>query len=188
MTTIDTHVTGAGAIAGTGERADGIFAVADWITTTDHKKIGRLYIGTSLVVLLAVAAIGALLGFERIDATLRRDRRRFADAAVLAVPVRCSPSAWSLPLDARPGHRRRAAAGRRPLAGLPSPGRGRFLDLARRLGPGRRVDRRPTAVPAAATRLRRSVPAWRCSSWLLGLLAAAGVGGHHRSSPPVRRA
>jgi heme/copper-type cytochrome/quinol oxidase subunit 1 len=69
MTTVDPHVTGAGAIAATGARADGVVApVADWITTTDHKKIGRLYIGTSLLVLLAVAGIGAVLGFERIDA------------------------------------------------------------------------------------------------------------------------
>ncbi|MBI5090318.1 MAG: hypothetical protein HZB15_16065 [Actinobacteria bacterium] len=70
MTTVDPHVTGAGAIAGTGVRADGMVAsVADWITTTDHKKIGRLFIGTSLLVLLGVAVIGALLGFERVDAT-----------------------------------------------------------------------------------------------------------------------
>jgi heme/copper-type cytochrome/quinol oxidase subunit 1 len=70
MTTVDPHVTGAGAVAGAGERADGLLvSVADWITTTDHKKIGRLFIGCSLIVLLAMAGIGAVLGFERIDAT-----------------------------------------------------------------------------------------------------------------------
>jgi heme/copper-type cytochrome/quinol oxidase subunit 1 len=70
MTTVDPHVTGAGALAEPSDRADGRLAsVAEWITTTDHKKIGRMFIGTSLVILLAVAAIGALLGFERIDAT-----------------------------------------------------------------------------------------------------------------------
>jgi heme/copper-type cytochrome/quinol oxidase subunit 1 len=70
MTTVDPHVTGAGAVAGTGDRADGVLAtVADWITTTDHKKIGRMFIGTSLLILLGVAAVGAILGFERIDAT-----------------------------------------------------------------------------------------------------------------------
>jgi heme/copper-type cytochrome/quinol oxidase subunit 1 len=73
MTTIDPHVAGAGvdhADALSGERADGLLAsVADWITTTDHKKIGRLFIGTSLLLLLAVAGLGALLGIERIDAT-----------------------------------------------------------------------------------------------------------------------
>ncbi len=73
MTTIDPHVTGAGVDhvdAHSGERADGLLAsVADWITTTDHKKIGRLFIGSSLLLLLGVAALGVLLGIERIDAT-----------------------------------------------------------------------------------------------------------------------
>jgi heme/copper-type cytochrome/quinol oxidase subunit 1 len=70
MTTVDPHVTGAGAVAGTGVRADGIVAVvADWITSTDHKRIGRMFMGTALLVLLATAVIGALLGFERVDAT-----------------------------------------------------------------------------------------------------------------------
>ncbi|MCU1360867.1 MAG: putative cytochrome c oxidase subunit, partial [Ilumatobacteraceae bacterium] len=70
MTTVDPHVTGAGTLAGTSDRADGVAAtVADWITTTDHKKIGRMFIGASLLVLLGVAAIAAILGFERIDAT-----------------------------------------------------------------------------------------------------------------------
>lgn len=70
MTTVDPHVTGAGAVAGASDRAVGVLAsVADWITTTDHKKVGRLFIGTSLLVLVAIGAIGAVLGFERIDAT-----------------------------------------------------------------------------------------------------------------------
>jgi heme/copper-type cytochrome/quinol oxidase subunit 1 len=69
MTTIDPHVAGAGA-AVAGERADGLLvAVADWITTTDHKKIGRMFIGTSLVLLIASAVIGVVLGAERIDAS-----------------------------------------------------------------------------------------------------------------------
>lgn len=71
MTTIDHHVAGTGVdrdVAVSGERADGLLtSVADWITATDHKKIGRLFIGASLVLLLAVAVIGALLGIERID-------------------------------------------------------------------------------------------------------------------------
>ena len=70
MTTIDPHVAGAGGDAVAGERTGGVLAsAADWITSTDHKKIGRLFIGTSVVVLLAVAAVAAMLGFERIDAT-----------------------------------------------------------------------------------------------------------------------
>ena len=70
MTTIDPHVAGAGGDAVAGERTGGVLAsAADWITSTDHKKIGRLFIGTSVVVLLAVASVAAVLGFERIDAT-----------------------------------------------------------------------------------------------------------------------
>lgn len=41
--------------------------VADWATTTDHKKIGRLYAGFGLLVLAGAAVVGALLGFERAD-------------------------------------------------------------------------------------------------------------------------
>jgi len=72
MTTIDPQVAaaGAGVASATGERTGGLAAsLADWLTTTDHKKIGRLYVGTSLVLLLAVAGVGTLLGIERIDAT-----------------------------------------------------------------------------------------------------------------------
>ena len=43
-------------------------AVADWATSTDHKKIGRLYAGFGMLALLGVAVIGALLGLERTDA------------------------------------------------------------------------------------------------------------------------
>jgi heme/copper-type cytochrome/quinol oxidase subunit 1 len=69
MTTIDPHVAGAGGDAVAAERADGVLAsVADWITSTDHKKIGRLFIGASLVVLLGVVAVATVLGAERIDA------------------------------------------------------------------------------------------------------------------------
>lgn len=67
MTTIDPHLAAAGS---TGERADGVLSsLAAWITTTDHKKIGRLYIGSSLLLLLAVGVVASLLGLERIDAT-----------------------------------------------------------------------------------------------------------------------
>jgi heme/copper-type cytochrome/quinol oxidase subunit 1 len=37
------------------------------LTTSDHKVIGRLFVGSSLLGLLIVGALGALLGFERID-------------------------------------------------------------------------------------------------------------------------
>jgi heme/copper-type cytochrome/quinol oxidase subunit 1 len=42
-------------------------AVADWATSTDHKKIGRLYAGMGMLALIGVAVIGALLGLERTD-------------------------------------------------------------------------------------------------------------------------
>ena len=66
MTTIDTHATGAkvGATASSSARTA---SVAEWLTTTDHKRIGRLFISVSLVALLGVIVIAALLGIERID-------------------------------------------------------------------------------------------------------------------------
>jgi heme/copper-type cytochrome/quinol oxidase subunit 1 len=66
MTTIDTHAEGVteGVSAST---SVGMSSVADWLTTTDHKRIGRLFISVSLVALLGVIVIAALLGIERID-------------------------------------------------------------------------------------------------------------------------
>ncbi len=62
MTTIDTHATSA---APAGAR---LASVADWVTTTDHKKIGRLYLGASGISLLGAVVVAALLAFERTDA------------------------------------------------------------------------------------------------------------------------
>ncbi len=43
MTTIDTHTDDAGAVEGTPSAVEAFFVgVADWVTSTDHKKIGRL--------------------------------------------------------------------------------------------------------------------------------------------------
>src|SRR5258706_14676133 len=67
MTTIDTHAAGA-AGGVTASTSAGVSSVADWLTTTDHKRIGRLFISVSLVALLGVIVIAALLGIERIDA------------------------------------------------------------------------------------------------------------------------
>lgn len=47
--------------------SDSLGAVATWLTTTDHKRIGRLFIGTATLWLLAFVGVGVLLGFERID-------------------------------------------------------------------------------------------------------------------------
>jgi heme/copper-type cytochrome/quinol oxidase subunit 1 len=38
-----------------------------WLTTGDHKRVGRLYVGAGFIVLLGMLVIGALLAFERID-------------------------------------------------------------------------------------------------------------------------
>ena len=63
MTTIDTHV-------GASTHSTGlsfIASVGQWVTSSDHKKIGRLFIGLSLLFAAAVGVISALIGFERID-------------------------------------------------------------------------------------------------------------------------
>lgn len=64
MTTIDTHATSAPATSGSG-----LAGVAEWITTTDHKRIGRLYLGASVLTFLAAGVVGVLLGIERISPT-----------------------------------------------------------------------------------------------------------------------
>ena len=68
MTTIDTHPESAvaGSVAPTGV-GRALAGVASWITTADHKRIGRLFIGFGLAFLIGIAGIGTLLGFERID-------------------------------------------------------------------------------------------------------------------------
>jgi heme/copper-type cytochrome/quinol oxidase subunit 1 len=67
MTTIDTRPE---VVAAPGEptRSGRAFAVvASWVTTTDHKRIGRLFTGLGLVSGLGVAVVAALLGLDRID-------------------------------------------------------------------------------------------------------------------------
>ena len=41
-------------------------SVANWMTTTDHKKIGRLFIGASALWMLNIVGVGIALGVERI--------------------------------------------------------------------------------------------------------------------------
>ncbi len=68
MTTIDTSADSATTddpvSAGT-TAAGPLDTVAAWLTSTDHKRIGRLFIGSSLVAMLAAAAAGIVLGIER---------------------------------------------------------------------------------------------------------------------------
>ena len=71
MTTIDTRPDAADAVpddTSSGTAAAGFFATAAaWVTTTDHKRIGRMYVGVGLLALLVTSALGALLGLERAD-------------------------------------------------------------------------------------------------------------------------
>ena len=69
MTTIDTRPDDAGAADDASPSAAEAIVVGafDWVTTTDHKRIGRLFAGVGLLVLLATAALGLVLGLERAD-------------------------------------------------------------------------------------------------------------------------
>lgn len=60
MTTIDTHPD----VAVESQPS----ALASWITSADHKQIGRLFVGTGLVALLGALVLAVLMGVERIDA------------------------------------------------------------------------------------------------------------------------
>ncbi len=64
MTTIETHATSAPATSGSG-----LAGIAEWVTTTDHKRIGRLYLVTSALAFIAAGVVGVLLGIERISPT-----------------------------------------------------------------------------------------------------------------------
>ncbi|MGI8758002.1 MAG: cytochrome c oxidase subunit I, partial [Acidimicrobiales bacterium] len=45
--------------------------LAGWFTTSDHKRIGRLYLVTSLAFLVVGSVVGAILGIERIESGLQ---------------------------------------------------------------------------------------------------------------------
>lgn len=67
MTTIDTRAdTKVGS-----DRPSAIVSffagAASWVVTTDHKRIGRLYLGVGMLVLSAAAVLGLVLGLERAD-------------------------------------------------------------------------------------------------------------------------
>jgi heme/copper-type cytochrome/quinol oxidase subunit 1 len=67
MTTIDPSTEALGAVRDGTAAGPAVGAIVDWLTTSDHKRIGRLFVGTSLVGLLATATVGVLLGIERVD-------------------------------------------------------------------------------------------------------------------------
>lgn len=62
MTSTETHHA-AGAASSTDAPA-----IATWLTTADHKQVGRLFIGTGLLGLLGGLVLAVLVAFERIDA------------------------------------------------------------------------------------------------------------------------
>jgi heme/copper-type cytochrome/quinol oxidase subunit 1 len=80
MTTIQTHPDDSVAAGSARDAAAAsIFTgAAEWVTSTDHKRIGRLYTGFGLLVLLATAVVALLLGIARAD-----DSSEFIDASAL---------------------------------------------------------------------------------------------------------
>lgn len=64
MTTIDTHVGAANATVRQGSSF--IAAVGRWMTSSDHKRIGRLFVGWSLLFAVACTVIGLVAGLERM--------------------------------------------------------------------------------------------------------------------------
>jgi heme/copper-type cytochrome/quinol oxidase subunit 1 len=71
MSTIDTSPDAISTAESADTRADEsgniVSSMAAVLTASDHKVIGRLFVGASLLALLACVAIGVLLGIERID-------------------------------------------------------------------------------------------------------------------------
>jgi heme/copper-type cytochrome/quinol oxidase subunit 1 len=65
MTIIDTHVGATTHAQGAGSAF--VVSVGQWITSSDHKKIGRLFIGASLLSAVLVAILGLLFGLERMS-------------------------------------------------------------------------------------------------------------------------
>lgn len=62
MSTIDTHATSAPASA-----SAGFAGIAEWASTTDHKRLGRLHLGAAALAFLGAAAVAILLGIERVS-------------------------------------------------------------------------------------------------------------------------
>ena len=67
MTTIDTRADTA--VGGDDSSALVSFfaGAASWVVTTDHKRIGRMYLGAGMLALAAASVLGLVLGLERAD-------------------------------------------------------------------------------------------------------------------------
>ncbi len=70
MTTIDTSPPATAAVSAETASSDStgsaLATVGAWVTSSDHKRIGRLWIGGGLLGTVATAALGGLIGVERI--------------------------------------------------------------------------------------------------------------------------
>ena len=67
MTTIDTRPETGSSLGTDTPAGRAVSGTMGWIITADHKRIGRLFIGMSVLFLVGMAVIGALLGFERLQ-------------------------------------------------------------------------------------------------------------------------
>ena len=67
MTTIDTRPDTGSSLGTDTPAGRAVSGTMSWIITADHKRIGRLFIGISVLFLVGMTVIGALLGFERLQ-------------------------------------------------------------------------------------------------------------------------
>jgi len=71
MTTIDAHIepghAAASADPSSRARSGRLATIAAWLTTSDHKRLGRMMFAVGLLALLGVAIVGGLVTLERID-------------------------------------------------------------------------------------------------------------------------
>jgi heme/copper-type cytochrome/quinol oxidase subunit 1 len=65
MTMTDSPPATASAAAAPSPAVAGLY---DLLTTTDHKRIGRIWLGAGVLLLVAAVVLGVLLGLERLDA------------------------------------------------------------------------------------------------------------------------
>jgi cytochrome o ubiquinol oxidase subunit 1 len=68
MTTIPTSPEALAAAGGRTATGRGVAAIGAWAITSDHKRIGRLFVVAALLAGVAAGALGVLLGLERIGA------------------------------------------------------------------------------------------------------------------------
>ncbi len=128
MTTIDS-APDATAVASEQSTIGRLLATdVDWLTSTDHKKIGRMFMGAGLLGLLATVVVNMIVAHRTRRWRVDRLRRRFV-AAVAEQPA-CRPRLRRRTAPhRRPLDRRDAAPAGRPIAGLPSPRSGQACTL-----------------------------------------------------------